>query len=259
VKTIITTSGRPDEAIVKRAEEAANVLGYNIVERKKRSIKMLQDLYNASIVVAGASRYELYNKGMTEPFFFHPNSAAFRLKRIVKGEVDPLVDAAQLQVGQSFLDCTLGLASDSITASFVTGKTGEVCGIEVNPSIAFIVSSGLKTFPSPSQDLIEAMQRIKTVQMDALAFLKNEPDASWDIVYMDPMFNLPITESSNFTPLRQVGHHDRLTQEWVNEALRVCRRRVVIKARFDSPIFEMFNFNRVVRPNTKFHFGFISK
>ena len=39
----------------------------------------------ADVLVAGKNRYELYRIGMEEPFFFHPNSAAFRLKRLVKG------------------------------------------------------------------------------------------------------------------------------------------------------------------------------
>ena len=42
-------------------------------------------------------------------------------------------------------------------------------------------------------------------------------------------------------------------------SLRVCKRRVVVKDRFDSPVFEQFNMERIVRPNTKFHFGFIEK
>lgn len=84
--TIITTAGRPDETTYTLAKAASDELGYPIVERKKRSILKMQSEYDADILVAGKDRYELFRKGMDQPFFFHPNSAAFRLKRIVKGE-----------------------------------------------------------------------------------------------------------------------------------------------------------------------------
>lgn len=239
--------------------EAAEVLGYPVVERKKQSIASLKQKCGAAILVAGASRFELYRAGMDKPFFFHPNSAAFRLKRLLNGETDPLIEATQLQPGDTFLDCTLGLASDSIIASFIAGERGKVTGIEADPDIAFITGRGLHSFPSESKLLIDAMSRVNVIQSDAVDFLCNEADSSWDVVYIDPMFSAPITESSNFTPLRQVGIQSSLTDEWVEQARRVCRRRVVVKDRFDSPVFEKFTIERLVRPNTKFHFGLINK
>ena len=35
-------------------------------------------------LVAGKNRFDLYRIGMDEPFFFHPNSAAFRLKAAIE-------------------------------------------------------------------------------------------------------------------------------------------------------------------------------
>ena len=103
------------------------------------------------------------------------------------------------------------------------------------------------------------MQRIEVIHTEAIEFLANQPDDSWDVVYIDPMFHEPIEESTNFKPLRQAGVHTTLTTEWVDEALRVCRRRVVVKERFDSAIFDQFTMQRKIRPNTKFHFGYLSK
>jgi hypothetical protein len=76
---------------------------------------------------------------------------------------------------------------------------------------------------------------------------------------MDPMFETSISESVNISPLRSLGVQDALTDEWVNEAKRVAKKRVVLKAHFKSPWFEQFNFEQIVRPNTKFHYGFIEK
>ncbi|WP_318614457.1 class I SAM-dependent methyltransferase [Sporosarcina sp. YIM B06819] len=259
MSTIITTGGRPDERSEQLAVDAAEVLGYPIIERKKRSVVRLQQEYGADVIVAGKDRFDLYRIGMDEPFFFHPNSAAFRLKRLMKGETDPLVEVAQLKKGDSFLDCTLGLASDSIIASYITGSSGKVMGVEADREVAFITKRGLRSFPSESEQLVQAMYRINVIQVDAVQFLREQPDSSWDIVYMDPMFHSPIEESTNFTALRQVGVHSLLTQEWMEQAHRVCKHRVVVKDRFDSPVFEQFQMEQKIRPNTKFHFGVIEK
>lgn len=259
MKTVITTGGRPDEVSRKSAMEAAEVLGYDVIERNKRSISRIHRDYESAVLVAGSDRYDLYRIGMEQPLFFHPNSAAFRLKRIVKGETDPLIDTAQLVNGDRFLDCTLGLGSDSIIASFIAGDTGCVYGVEGDADIAFITGRGLKSYDSHSDELIKAMNRVRVIHMDAVSFLESQPDASWDVVYIDPMFSAPIEESSNFTPLRKVGLQSKLSKKWVEEAKRVSKRRVVVKDRFDSPVFDTFNFVRQIRPNTKFHFGYISK
>ena len=259
MKTVITTGGRPDEISLKLAIEAAEVLGYEVIERNKRSIARIQRDYESAVLVAGSDRYDLYRIGMEQPLFFHPNSAAFRLKRIVKGETDPLIDTAQLVDGDSFLDCTLGLGSDSIIASFITGDTGRVYGIEGDADIAFITGCGLESYKSDSDVLKKAMKGVQAIHADAVSFLESQADASWDVVYIDPMFSMPIEESSNFTPLRKVGLQTKLTEKWVEEAKRVSKRRVVVKDRFDSAVFDTFNFVRRVRPNTKFHFGYISK
>ena len=259
MKTVITTGGRPDDASRKLAMEAAKVLGYDVIERNKRSIARIQRDYESAVLVAGSERYDLYRIGMEQPLFFHPNSAAFRLKRIITGETDPLIETAQLVNGDSFLDCTLGLGSDSIIASFVVGDAGRVHGIEGDADIAFITGRGLKSYDSYSDELIKAMESVQVIHADAVRFLESQPDASWDVVYIDPMFSAPIAESSNFTPLRKVGLQSKLTEKWVEEAKRVSKRRVVVKDRFDSPVFDTFNFVRRIRPNTKFHFGYISK
>ena len=259
MKTVITTAGRPDTVSLKFAVEAADVLGYEMVERNKRSVARIQKEYDSAVLVAGVNRYELFRIGMDKPFFFHPNSAAFRLKRLLNDETDPLIEATLLSEGDSFLDCTLGLASDSIIASFVTGDSGKVSGLEGDADIAFIVQRGLHSFLSNSAELTEMMKRVNVVHADAVTYLKSQPDMRWDVVYIDPMFSAPIEESSNFIPLRQVGLKNPLTEEWMEQAQRVCKRRVVVKDRYDSPIFDKFNLERIVRPNTKFHFGYYEK
>ncbi|WP_025782908.1 class I SAM-dependent methyltransferase [Sporosarcina sp. D27] len=258
-RVLITTSGRPDEVTETRAFAAEQALGYARIPRNKRSVKNLMATNSSDLLVVGKERYELYRQTMSEPFFFHPDTAAFRLKRLLKGETDPLVEMCQLEPGNSFLDCTLGLATDCIVASFAVGATGIVKGIEVDPDVAFITATGLTQFQPKFQELKEAMRRISVVQDSASVFLKGQPDHSWDVVYLDPMFSQTISESISFAPLRHVGVHGSLTEEWVSEARRVARKRVVVKAHFNDPVFEQFGFTQIIRHNTKFHFGFIEK
>lgn len=258
IKTIVTTGGRPNELSYKLAKEASIELNIPYVDRKKRSVQSLANELNANILVAGKKRYEYYPKGVCSPFFFHPNSAAFRLKRLLKGEKDPLVEACELKHGETFLDCTLGIGSDSIIASFAVGKTGKVIGIEVDPYVAFIVRKGLHTFETEDAILKECMKKIKVVNCHALDFLQKQEDKKFDVVFMDPMFDEIIEESNNFEALREVGNHMSLTQEWVDEAKRVAKKRVVLKAHFRSPLFERFGFEQRVRLTSKFHYGIIN-
>lgn len=257
--TIITTAGRPDHLSDRLAEKAHTVLGFPIIPRSKRSVQRLQKEYGEDVLVAGKDRYELFRIGMEKPFFFHPNSAAFRLKRVLQGETDPLIEASGLKMGDHFLDCTLGLASDSIIAANHIGKAGKCLGLEADATVAFLTQVGLQTFETDSKILFEAMATIEVKHMEAVEFLKTQETSSWDVVYIDPMFSAPIEESSNFSALRQVGVHKTLTKEWVSEALRVCKRRVVIKERYDSIVFDQFALERTIRPSSKIHFGYLCK
>lgn len=255
--TIITTAGRPDEQSIKLAHEAANLLSYEVVERKKRSVKKMQEHYKANVLVAGKERYEYFPFGETEPFFFHPNSASFRVKRIARGEVDPLIEACALSVGDSFLDCTLGIGADSIVASFVVGFAGEIVGTEANQNVAFVVKQGMQHYDTSTIPLTSCMRQVEVVHANAIDYLKTQQDNAFDVVYMDPMFEEIIEESTNFTALRSAGNHDALTEEWVSEAMRVARKRVVLKAHFESNYFEAFGFEQLKRQTAKFHYGML--
>ncbi|WP_339216318.1 class I SAM-dependent methyltransferase [Solibacillus sp. FSL W8-0372] len=253
--TIVTTAGRPDEQSLKLAELASQELNAEIIPRQKRSVRKLAEIYDANVIVAGKNRYEYYAKGAEAPFFFHPNSAAFRLKRVARGEEEPLLTASALQKGDTFLDCTLGIGSDSLLAAFAVGETGKVTGLEIDKNVAFIVKTGMQTYDTTELPLTGCMRNIEVIHSTALEFLKKQEDASFDVVYMDPMFEEVIEESTNFEALRFAGDHIPLTDEWVTEAKRVAKRRVVLKAHYKSDWFERYQFKRDVRLTAKFHYG----
>nr|WP_106778854.1 class I SAM-dependent methyltransferase [Lysinibacillus timonensis] len=257
--TIVTTAGRPDELSLQLANKACEELSLQYIPRKKRSVAKISELLNANVIVAGKNRYEYYPKGTKHPFFFHPNSAAFRLKRVERGESDPFLDACHLISGDSFLDCTLGLGSDAILASYVIGNKGRVIGLEVDPNVEFIVRNGFKSYDTTELPLTACMKNIQVVQKEAVEFLSQQPDCSFDVIYMDPMFENVIEESTNFEPLRDSGSHLLLTEKWVEEAIRVAKKRVVLKAHYQSTYFKDFGFTRNIRLTSKFHYGIIQK
>lgn len=259
ITTIATTGGRPDALSLEKARFVGEKLNVQVVPRNKKSVKKLAEQYEANVIVAGKSRYEYFSYGTEEPFFFHPSSAAFRIKRVAKGEFDTFIAMADLKKGDSLLDCTLGLGTDSMIAAEIVGDSGRVVGCEANENVAFIVEQGLKSYDYVAEklQLLSNMRKIEVMNENAVEYLKKQKNDSFDVVYLDPMFEETIEESANFRPLRQAGVHDSVSEEWIKEAKRVAKRRVVLKAHFRSQLFEKFEFSRYERPNTKFHFGII--
>ena len=104
-----------------------------------------------------------------------------------------------------------------------------------------------------------ALRRIRAVRADHAAYLAAMPDKSVDIVYFDPMFRLPIAESSGLEPLRNVANPAALSEAAVREARRVARRIVVLKENRDSGEFERLGFEWVKPKKTsKIAYGVIT-
>ena len=258
VKTIVTTAGRPDDLSLALAAFVCEQLDASFEPRKKRSVRKISQESHAHVIVAGKNRFEYYAFGANEPFFFHPNSAAFRLKRVARGEAEPFLEAAQLEIGDSVLDCTLGLAADAMLAAYTVGEAGRVVGLEANPNVAFIVEQGMQSYDTTELPLTACMRQIEVVHAEAISYLKTLPDNAFDIVYMDPMFEEIIEEANNFEALRLAGEHVTLTDDWVSEAKRVARKRVVLKAHFRSEWFAKYHFQQFERTTAKFHYGVLN-
>lgn len=255
----VTTAGRTNEEMTAQARKIAGDLNTEFVPRKKRSIEAIQELRPENCLVVGKERLELYPLGGKEPFFFHPNSAMFRIKRLMKGESDPLVEAAKLEAGMCFLDCSLGLGSDSIVASYVVGLKGFITGIEARPELSYIVKTGLKSWNSGYYSIDQAMANIKVVEGYSLDFLKTLEDNSFDCVYFDPMFDESILESDGIRGLSHFAVYEGLSKETIDNALRVAKQRVILKDHFRSTRFDEFGFEVHRRKSAKFHFGVIEK
>lgn len=252
---IITTAGKSTSEISAKAKELSLVYCLPYKERNGVSIEALKQQCCDDVVVVGKDRLFISPLHSDTELFFHPNLAMVRAKRLFKGEQDPLVQASKLEKGMSFLDCTLGLASDSIIASMAVGASGSVTGIEGNPLLYFLVKEGLNSFSSKNMNFDESMRRINVEKGDHLVFLKQADTNSVDVVYFDPMFHTEIDESNGINSIRGQALTTDITPDVVYEAKRVAKERVVLKDHWKSERFNQLGFTQHKRKTSLFHYG----
>lgn len=254
----LTTAGRTDKESEQFARDLAHQLEIPFVARRKRSLRATQDAeHGEDCIVYGKNRLELHRFGGEESFFFHPNLAMVRIKRMLNGENDPYLVAGDISAGSTVLDCTLGLGADAIVASFAVGQSGKVVALEENRFIAFLVANGLKTWDDGDERILQAMRRIEVKHIHHYEALRRLGNHSVDVVYFDPMFDESILESNGIRELTHLAAHHSLSEIIIQEAKRVARKRVVLKDHFRSPRFEQFGFIVHKRKTAKFHYGYI--
>ncbi|BDD40722.1 class I SAM-dependent methyltransferase [Streptococcus ruminantium] len=242
---IVTTSLRMNELLVAKAKQIAGGLGVRYVERKKQSVSALLRRVDGILVVYQEQLTLEQKNG--QRLFFHPDTAILR----IKSGRDPLVELVGASA-KRVLDCTMGLASDSIVLASAGHR---VTALESSQLIHFIVRQGLQDFDSGDESINQAMRGVKTLWTDSLTYLREQPDKSFDIIYFDPMFSQKIKESQNLAGLAGLANVSRLNEDILHEAKRVAREKIILKAHFRDRVFEELGFVRHIRPNQKFHYG----
>lgn len=254
---LVTTSDRPSERLRRQAAEVAAELGAPLAQRRGRSLRELEEKYGSSeIVVVGEDGIRCYGRNDAPPFFFHPGMALLRVKRLLGGERDPMLEAAGAAAGDRVIDCTMGLASDAIVFAFAVGSAGKVTALESEPLLHLVVRRGLASYEPGFDPVQEAMRRIEAVCADHLDYLKSLPDRSADIVYFDPMFRSK-AEGPAIEPLRGFANPAPLRPEAVREACRVARKSVVLKEKTGSAEFERLGFAPFKRAAGRVTYGVI--
>lgn len=239
----VTTSLKADRELVVLAKKVAAELRLPFVPRRG-SLEGIKQEYGSTWAVV-VTREQIFVSTPGGAFFFHPGMAKNRIKALKKGNNDQMVEAMALAPGDTVLDCTLGLGADATVASFAVGPEGKVVGLEKVPVVAFIVAKGMQEYDEDDPALIAAMRRVEVINADAGEYLRDLPDRSFDVVYFDPMFRQPVHESAAIKPLRYLAETEPLTPDLVAEALRVARRRVVVKERRNSPEFARLGITRI--------------
>ena len=245
---IVTTSVKTNLELNGKAQQLADDLRLKYIIRNKETIKQLLSSVDGVLVVYKNKLSYFENDS---ELFFHLDTTALKIKN---SDNEPLVEIIE-EKEQSILDCTMGLAGDSILLSYYGHK---VISLEKNNIIHLITTNGLKNYISPNKEINKAMRKIKTHNIDCLDYLKQCPNDNYDIIYFDPMFSHNITESNNLEGILPLANTTFPYEEFVKEAKRVARKKIIVKAHFKDIIFEKYNFTRITRKNTKFHYGFIN-
>lgn len=252
---IVTTANSSSSELQRQSRSLADELGLRWVPRQSLSLKQLEAKYGESQFLMMTENGLRYNEVGREPLFYHPSMAMIRIKRLLKGETDKLINLSEAGPGDTVLDCTVGLGADAIVFSHVVGPAGKVMALESELVPYLLVREGLSHYRSDVSELNEAMRRIQVYFAEHLSYLRLLPDRSVDIVYFDPMFGKPVQSSSSMSPLRDVANDEPLTRDAVKEAARVARKKVLLKEHKDSREFEGLGFDRVVRTGSTTAYG----
>lgn len=255
---IVTTAPSPTARTIEQAKRLAAELSASYAPRRRLSVsKLLASSGDRRAIIVTEGEIRFYDGEETPPLYFHPSMAFIRVKRLRKGESDPMIELAGCRPGDTVIDCTAGMAADSLVFSYAAGEAGTVIAIESEPILCAVVREGLAAYDSGLPDVDAAMRRIKLACREHHSFLAEQPDKSADIVYFDPMFRQPIMESSAIGAFRSIANMDALTHEVVEQAKRVARRTVIMKEHQGSGEFARLGFEKRHVNTSKIAYGVI--
>ncbi len=243
LKWAITTSkarGKHGIGISEDATELSNALGIPIIPRVNKGIGKLIAQYGLDVLLVEEEDCLTAHWPDGETLTYHPGMSVPRIKHMKDGAPEMLINVLGIHPGDQVLDCTMGMASDAVTISYALGEAGTITALESSPVIYAVTTYGLKhwNWVNESKPMRQAMERIVPVctgyeaYLNLLAIHADElQQKPFDVIYFDPMFERPISESSGIAPLRRVADYAPLTQEILELARSVCRNRVVVKHR----------------------------
>jgi len=249
----ITTALNADEVLVEKAQKAAKKYGSRYLPRERYNLTEIKEVYDVDYILV-LDRNNRLVLGDSD-FTWHPGMAMHRIRGYLTGQIDPFLKALAIEQGDHVLDCTLGIGSDALKAAWAVGSEGKVIGLEASPVIAAITDWGLSyqshNFRWKNLPMEELASRIEVKHYLALEYLKEQPDNSWDIVYFDPMFQAAVKTSAAMNSMRPVACYEKFNKITLDEAIRVCRKRVVLKERKNSELFDELNCPEVISSNNK--------
>lgn len=241
---IITTITKVNTDLIYQAQALAQKLNKKFVTRNNLSLERLKQDNNVDNILI-FTKDGLKAHTSQGDLFFHLNMAQLRILNLNRNQKDHMVEAMDLKPKMSVLDCTLGLGTDATVASYIVGENGKVVGLESATLIYLITKYGLANFNHDNIAINHSLRRIESFNLHYLDYLKAQGDNSFDIVYFDPMFRKPIQDSANFKPMRAIANMEQLQGKALVEALRVAKKRVVIKETKDSMEFKRLNISQI--------------
>jgi 16S rRNA (guanine1516-N2)-methyltransferase len=241
-KAVCTTPWKDTFTATKRAMEVADFFHIPFVSRKDRSIgRIFADESCEAIVVMNRAPAVYHITASETPLFFHPNMAAQRILRIRRGEPDRLISCARIEAGDTVVDATLGLGADSLVLSAAVGENGQVISLESEDVLfqlfRFAKEHGNEKYP----DIVPYLSRIHVILANHNEWLKRQKPNSVDVVYFDPMFQSPQTNSAGLLPIRPFADRAPLSESAFFHATRIARKCVVVKEHTHAKVFRQFH------------------
>jgi 16S rRNA (guanine1516-N2)-methyltransferase len=221
LKFIVTTSRRANPAIRAQAKQRATTWGLPYFERRDDSVSDATGDSEALFIFDHNGLSLSVNQSRLR---FSLGTAALRLKSLARGGSDTLVQAGELRAGDRVLDSTLGLGRDALVAAHAVGPSGEVVGVESSWPLFTLITEGFAHYEAGDSSAV-----VQTVHDDSRRYRAAVESASFDVVILDPMFNVPKRSDGSFEVLREFANPSGLDAEWVQLARRVAKRWVVVK------------------------------
>lgn len=252
---LVTTSHHASAQIVHEAKVFARLHRLTYIPRSLSLDTIALNQFNSGIFVITGQGIAFFKDGKT--LTYHSNMAKLRIMSIQQGHADRMVVAMELRKGDQLIDCTLGLGADALVASYVAGRKGHIIGLESSWPVCHLTQYGLSHLRNAHwlNDDVAPIQVYCTNHMDYLSLC---PDKSADVVYFDPMFRTHLEASYGLNTIREIANMSSVSQVSIQHAIRVARRRVVLKERTNSDEFQRLGFNMI--PSTrgaKTQYGFI--
>jgi hypothetical protein len=244
MKSMIVVPAVDSEAYLEYGRKLAEKYGVPFCPRNGKTIHQLQSILDSALLVAH-SQGCYYVNGLFK-LRYHMGLAPLRLKQIRNGKTDYLLEALHLQGSEKVIDATFGLGADALVmASILQSATGHIIGLESAEPIFCVATEGVLYFRDQTGQITEeSRKKIQLLHRDYQTYLKEQADQSVDIVFFDPMFQRPVKGSENLGEIRRFANTEPLLETSIQEAIRISRKRVVIKERRDSNLWPTWPIHR---------------
>lgn len=237
MKTGVTTIRKWNRFVVEEARARAAALGLPYLDRGETLEEMAEAEGLSGFLIYGKKLPYYWNRG--EEYRFHVGTSVLRIGQMEKGNGDRLCSLLPQEGDCHVLDCTFGQAGDSTTMSwFLTGR-GQVTALEKSPVLYEIGRAGIASYEDKNPAITGAVRRIQLFREDFTEFLFRAEKKSYDVVYLDPMFRHPVKrEVNDMEAFRMAAAYDTLSMELIQQAMEVARKKVIIKERPFSLLFQ---------------------
>lgn len=250
----VTCSARADQALRQQAMAVAREMSCPYWPRPDGRLEVAAQAQDVDALIVVGRRRLIVQAGSAR-MQHHPNAAVLRVVNLLRGRRDALVELAQLGPGDRLLDCTCGLGADAITAAHAVGNRGDVHALEASPLLALLTRRGMQTYQHPAHAAVtRAMRRVQVFTARYQEVLPTCADASFDVVYFDPMFCQTVAASSGLDLVRTFAEAGIPQASDIVHAVRVARRSVLMKDATPGRALEALGF-AIVKKSRRFCFG----